>query len=101
MQSRSDGKPFGSPFGIQISVPRISPNQVPSGLSNQTAIIDTYDMITKNIGKHSRSWKGNIGRYLLAAYLITVAIDVLTGYDILVLIGVLALFAGVCILIGR
>lgn len=58
-------------------------------------------MITKTIGKHSRSWKGNTGRYLLAAYLIAVAIDVLTGYDILILIGVLALFAGVAILIRR
>jgi hypothetical protein len=58
-------------------------------------------MITKNIAKHSQSWKGNIGRYLLAIYLIAVAIDLLTGYDILALIGVLALFAGVAILIGR
>ena len=58
-------------------------------------------MITKNIGKRGRSWRGNIGRYLLVAYLIATAIDLLTGYDILTLIGVLALFAAVAILIKR
>ena len=80
---------------------RISSGQVPSGLSNQNAIVDTHDMITKNVGKHRRSWRGNIGKYLLAIYLIAVAIDLLAGYDILILIGVLALFAGIAILIGR
>lgn len=58
-------------------------------------------MITKNTAKRGRSWRGNIGRYLLVAYLIAVAIDLLTGYDILILIGVLALFAATAILIKR
>jgi len=58
-------------------------------------------MITKNIGKHRRSWRGNIGKYLLALYLIATAIDLLFEINILSLIGVLALFAAVAILIGR
>ena len=57
-------------------------------------------MIIKNIGKHSRSWRGNIGKYLLASYLLGAGILILTGLNIMTLLGVLALFAGVCILIG-
>jgi type IV secretory pathway VirB2 component (pilin) len=58
-------------------------------------------MITKNTGKRGRSWRGNIGRYLLVAYLITTGICLLTGYNIFTLIGVLAIFAGIAILIKR
>ena len=55
----------------------------------------------KNSGKHSRSWRGNIGRYLLAGYLLGAAILILTGLNIMTLLGVIALFAGFFILIGR
>jgi hypothetical protein len=57
-------------------------------------------MITQNFGKHRRSWRGNIGRYLLVSYLLGAGILILTGLNIMMLLGVLALFAGVAILIG-
>ena len=59
-------------------------------------------MITKS--QHARVRRpslGNIGKLLLAIYLIATGIFLLTGLNILILIGVLALFAGVAILIGR
>ena len=43
----------------------------------------------------------NIGMLLLAIYLICVGIVTLTGVGIGVVTGVLALLAGICILIGR
>jgi len=61
-----------------------------SGLSNRRGIADTRDMITKNIGM-----------LLLAIYLIAVGIVTLTGLGIGIITGVLALFAGIFILIGR
>ena len=54
------------------------------------AIADTRDMITKNIGM-----------LLLAIYLIAVGILTLTGLGIGIITGVLALLAGIFILIGR
>jgi len=64
---------------------------VPSGLSSAGVLIDTYDM---NITK-------NIGMLLLAIYLIAVGILTLTGLGIGIVTGVLALVAGIFILIGR
>ena len=55
-------------------------------------------MITKS--QHARVRRpslGNIGKLLLAIYLIATGIFLLTGLNILILIGVLALFAGVAI----
>jgi hypothetical protein len=63
---------------------------VSSGLSKQPSIADTHDMITKNIGM-----------LLLAIYLIAVGILTLTGLGIGIITGVLALVAGIFILIGR
>ena len=63
---------------------------VPSGLSNTGIIADTRSMITKNIGM-----------LLLAIYLIAVGILTLTGLGIGIITGVLALVAGIFILIGR
>jgi hypothetical protein len=59
-------------------------------LSKAGAIADTHSMITKNIGM-----------LLLAIYLIAVGILTLTGLGIGILTGVLALLAGIFILIGR
>jgi hypothetical protein len=84
----------------KISVPRISSDQVSLGLSSRSAIVDTHDMITQNFGKHRRSWRGSIGKYLLAAYLLAAGILILTGLNIMILLGVLALFAGIAILMG-
>jgi hypothetical protein len=53
-------------------------------------IPNTRDMITKNIGM-----------LLLAIYLIAVGILTLTGLGIGIIAGVLALLAGIFILIGR
>ena len=63
---------------------------VSSGLSTPGAIADSGDMITKNIGM-----------LLLAIYLIAVGILTLTGLGIGIITGVLALLAGIFILIGR
>src|SRR5262249_17165240 len=63
---------------------------VPSGLSTIGAITHTHRMITKNIGM-----------LLLAIYLIAVGILTLTGLGIGIISGVLALLAGIFILIGR
>jgi hypothetical protein len=62
----------------------------PSGLSTINALAHTRSMITKNIGM-----------LLLAIYLIAVGILTLTGLGIGILSGVLALVAGIFILIGR
>jgi hypothetical protein len=59
-------------------------------LSSLGAIADTRDMITKNIGM-----------VLLAIYLIAVGILTLTGLGIGIITGVLAVLAGIFILIGR
>lgn len=59
-------------------------------LSGSGAVADTHDMITKNIGM-----------LLLAIYLIAVGILTLTGLGIGFITGVLALVAGIFILIGR
>jgi hypothetical protein len=72
-------------------MPRISPDQVPSGLPRTRVILDTHDM---NVTK-------NIGMLLLAIYLIAVGILTLTGLGIGIITGVLALLAGIFILIGR
>jgi len=64
---------------------------MPSGLSRIGTILDTYEM---NITK-------NIGMLLLAIYLIAVGIVTLTGLGIGIITGVLALVAGIFILIGR
>jgi hypothetical protein len=53
-------------------------------------IPDTRDMITKNIGM-----------LLLAIYLIVVGVVTLTGLGIGIISGVLALLAGIFVLIGR
>jgi hypothetical protein len=75
----------------QNSPPRVSPNPVPSVLSSRGALVDTHDM---NITR-------NIGMLLLAIYLIAVGILTLTGLGIGIITGVLALLAGIFILIGR
>jgi hypothetical protein len=62
-----------------------------SGLSNRHGLADTRVM---NITK-------NIGMLLLAIYLIAVGILTLTGLGIGIITGVLALIAGIFILIGR
>jgi hypothetical protein len=67
-----------------------SPDQLRSGLSSPDTIGNTHDMITKNIGM-----------LLLAIYLIVVGILTLTGLGIGIITGVLALLAGIFILIGR
>jgi len=67
-----------------------SPDQFRSGLSSLSTIAHTHGMITKNIGM-----------LLLAIYLIAVGIVTLTGLGIGILTGVLALVAGIFILIGR
>ena len=54
------------------------------------AIAHTHPMITKNIGM-----------LLLAIYLIVVGLVTLTGLGIGIITGVLALLAGIFILIGR
>jgi hypothetical protein len=72
-------------------MPRTSPDQVPSGLPRTGAILDIQDM---NITR-------NIGMLLLAIYLIAVGILTLTGLGIGIITGVLALLAGIFILIGR
>ena len=54
------------------------------------ALAHTHDMITKNIGM-----------LLLAIYLIVVGVVTLTGLGIGIITGVLALLAGIFILIGR
>jgi len=59
-------------------------------LSSSGGIAHTQDMITKNIGM-----------LLLAIYLIAVGILTLTGLGIGIITGVLALVAGIFILIGR
>ena len=74
----------------KVSVPGMSSAQVSSGLSRPSAIADTQDMITKNIGM-----------LLLAIYLIAVGILTLTGLGIGIITGVLARLAGIFILIGR
>jgi hypothetical protein len=61
-----------------------------SALSTIGALAHTHPMITKNIGM-----------LLLAIYLIAVGILTLTGLGIGILAGVLALAAGIFILIGR
>jgi len=61
-----------------------------TALSSPSAIADTHDMITKNIGM-----------LLLAIYLIAVGVLTLTGLGIGIITGVLALLAGIFILIGR
>jgi hypothetical protein len=61
-----------------------------SGLPTIGAITHTHHMITKNIGM-----------LLLAIYLIAVGILTLTGLGIGIITGVLALVAGIFILIGR
>jgi len=60
------------------------------GLQVNRDIPNTRDMITKNIGM-----------LLLAIYLIAVGILTLTGLGIGLIAGVLALLAGIFILIGR
>jgi hypothetical protein len=75
----------------KISPLRISADQAPSALSMAGALIDNQDM---NITK-------NIGMLLLAIYLIAVGILTLTGLGIGIITGVLALLAGIFILIGR
>ncbi len=60
------------------------------GLPPHGNIPNTHDMITKNIGM-----------LLLAIYLIAVGILTLTGLGIGIITGVLALLAGIFILIGR
>jgi hypothetical protein len=60
------------------------------GLSPERKISNTHNMITKNIGM-----------LLLAIYLIAVGILTLTGLGIGIITGVLALLAGIFILIGR
>jgi hypothetical protein len=60
------------------------------GLPGDGNIPNTPDMITKNIGM-----------LLLAIYLIVVGIVTLTGLGIGIISGVLALLAGIFILIGR
>ena len=67
------------------------------GIATMRSPLDWF----KNSGKHSRSWRGNIGRYLLAAYLLTAAVLILTGLDVMTLLGILAVFAGMFVLIGR
>lgn len=67
-----------------------SPDQLRSGLSSPDAIADTHGMITKNVGMP-----------LLAIYLIAVGIVTLTGLGIGMITAVLALLAGIFILIGR
>ena len=69
---------------------RIPQDELRSGLSTQDAIADNNHMITKNIGM-----------LLLAIYLIAVGIVTLTGLGIGIITGVLALLAGIFILIGR
>jgi hypothetical protein len=64
--------------------------QSSSGLPSSCAVADTRDMITKNIGM-----------LLLAIYLIAIGILTLTGLGIGIITGVLALLAGIFILIGR
>jgi len=59
-------------------------------LSTSSAIADTDEMITKNIGM-----------LLLAIYLIAVGVVTLTGLGIGIVTGLLALLAGIFILIGR
>jgi hypothetical protein len=59
-------------------------------LPSVQAIADTRDMITKNIGM-----------LLLAIYLIAVGILTLTGLGIGIITGILAVLAGIFILIGR
>jgi len=59
-------------------------------LSSARAIADTQGMVTKNIGM-----------LLLAIYLIAVGILTLTGLGIGIITGVLALLAGIFILIGK
>ena len=61
-----------------------------SGLPTIGALPHTHPMITKNIGM-----------LLLAIYLIAVGILTLTGLGIGIITGVLALLAGIFILIGR
>jgi membrane protein required for beta-lactamase induction len=77
-------------LAIKISPLRRSASQATSGLSDTGIIADTRDMITKNIGM-----------LLLAIYLIAVGILTLTGLGIGIITGVLALLAGIFILIGR
>jgi hypothetical protein len=60
------------------------------GLQRNRDIPNTRNMITKNIGM-----------LLLAIYLIVVGIVTLTGLGIGIISGVLALLAGIFILIGR
>ncbi len=60
------------------------------GLQRNESIPNTRDMITKNVGM-----------LLLAIYLIVVGIVTLTGLGIGIITGVLALLAGIFILIGR
>jgi hypothetical protein len=61
-----------------------------SGLSTVGALAHIHFMITKNIGM-----------LLLAIYLIAVGVVTLTGLGIGIITGVLALLAGIFILIGR
>ena len=63
---------------------------MPSALSTIGALPHTHSMITKNIGM-----------LLLAIYLIAVGVVTLTGLGIGIVTGVLALLAGIFILIGR
>jgi hypothetical protein len=63
---------------------------MPSALSTIGALPHTRRMITKNIGM-----------LLLAIYLIAVGVVTLTGLGIGIVTGVLALLAGIFILIGR
>ena len=77
-------------LAIQILPLRLLADPVSSGLSSRRGITDTRGMITKNIGM-----------LLLAIYLIAVGILTLTGLGIGIITGVLALLAGIFILIGR
>jgi len=78
-------------LGFIIAPLRLSGDEAPSGLSIAGALMDTQGM---NITK-------NIGMLLLAIYLIAVGILTLTGLGIGIITGVLALLAGIFILIGR
>jgi hypothetical protein len=82
---------WGRRWRSKIAPLRLSADEAPSGLSSAGALVDTQDM---NITK-------NIGMLLLAIYLIAVGILTLTGLGIGIITGVLALLAGIFILIGR
>jgi hypothetical protein len=80
-------------------VRRLSLVSVVQGVASR--FLGRWVYLQKSWSKKHRRSLGNIGKLLLVLYLLATGIFLLTELHILSIIGVLALFAGFFILIGR